>query len=253
MLENNFKKHIKQLHQKKFRKEFGEFLIEGVKGVAEAIDTDAEIIAIIIDGKKRDDEKILEIVTKANSNDLDIFYAGRNDLDDIKTTETFPGIMAIVAVVDTQLDDLMRGGPIVCIDGVNDPGNLGTIIRTGDWFGVSNILLSEKSVEVYNEKVVRSTMGSIFRSNIFKSNDLLKTLEKLKGEGYSLYGFGLNGKIGNYKLESGKVVYIFGSESHGIRKEVLELCDGVYTIEKRGEAESLNLGVAVGIALSRII
>ncbi len=252
MLENNFKRHIKQLHQKKFRKEFGEFLIEGIKGVMEAIEADAEIIAIIIDGKRRDEDGIDAIFAKASEGDLDVFFAGRNDLDDIKTTETFPGVMAIVAVVDVQLDDLMDGSSIVCIDGVNDPGNLGTIIRTGDWFGVKNILLSEKSVEIYNDKVVRSTMGSMFRSNIFRSKDLLKTLEKLKDGGYSLYALDMDGKIGDWRMETGKVVYIFGSESHGIRKEILELCDDVYTIEKRGEAESLNLGVAVGVVLSRI-
>lgn len=252
MLENNLKKHIKQLHQKKFRKEFNEFLIEGIKGVTEAINSGVEIPAIIIEGNRREEPAIATLIGNAQAEDIDIFYAGRKDIGDIKTTDVFPGVQAIIIKQDIALEDLITNQPIICLNAVNDPGNLGTIIRTADWFGIPNILLGEGSVDAYNEKVVRSTMGSIFRTNIFKSKTLLHSLEKLKAQGYSIFALDLDGKDITTAQKDPKAIYIFGSESHGISKEIKALCNETYTIKKRGETESLNLAISVGITLHAI-
>jgi len=245
-------KHLNQLQQKKFRNEFKEFLVEGVKGVDEALRSEAEVILIIIDGKLRDEIEMQKIIKLAEEKEIQVEFCGRQDIGKIKTTDTFPGILAVVAQSEIGLEDL-QDGPIICLDEVKDPGNLGTIIRTADWFGVKNILLSENTVDPYNPKVVRSTMGSIFRINIFESNNLLTNLEYLKKRGYNLTGLCMNGdSIDKMKMNNDNEVFIFGSESHGIRPEIEKILDKKYTITGKGSAESLNVAVATGILLNCI-
>ena len=243
-------KHLQQLQQKKFRKEFKEFVVEGVKGVLEAVKSDAEVILVVIEGNKRDDKEIMEIMRYCDDSNIPYEFCGRMDVDKIKTTDTFPGVLAIVSQPDVMIDDLLDGTPIICLDGLKDPGNLGTIIRTADWFGVKNIILSEDAVDPYNDKVVRSTMGSIFRVNIFESEGLVRTLEELKKRGYKMVSLEMKGEeIRDKEMGDKKCVYVFGSESHGVRAELEKLVDKRYTIPGSGSAESLNVAVACGIVL----
>lgn len=243
-------KHLQQLQQKKFRKEFKEFVVEGVKGVLEAVKSDAEVILVVMEGNRRDDREMKEILRYCDDDNIPYEFCGRLDVDKIKTTDTFPGVLAIVAQPDVLIDELLDGTPIICLDGVKDPGNLGTIIRTADWFGVKNIILSEDSVDSYNDKVVRSTMGSIFRVRIYESVGLVRTLEELKKRGYKIVSFEMSGEeIRDKKIRDKKCVYVFGSESHGVRAEIEKLVDKRYTIPGSGSAESLNVAVATGILL----
>lgn len=243
-------KHLQQLQQKKFRKEFREFVVEGVKGVTEAVKSDAEVILVVMEGNRRDEKEMKEILRYCDEGNIPYEFCGRLDVDKIKTTDTFPGVLAIVAQPDVLIDDLLDGTPIICLDGVKDPGNLGTIIRTTDWFGVKNIILSEDAVDPYNDKVVRSTMGSIFRVRIYESEGLVRTLENLKKQGYKVVGLTMNGEeMRDGEMRDGRWVYVFGSESHGVRAEIEKLVDKRYTIPGSGSAESLNVAVACGIVL----
>ena len=250
MLDKQVKKHLQELQQKKYRKQYGEYIVEGVKGVEEALMHADDVAAVIVDGKRREEKDIAACLTLAEKKQTDIFFAGRNDIDDIKTTETFPGIMAVVAMPDIQFRECFKAPKILCVDGLNDPGNLGTIIRTADWFGISHIILGEGSVDVYNEKVVRSTMGSFFRVKVYTSPSLINSLETLKKEGYSVAAFDVNGTPFTKELIlPKKTVLLFGSESHGIRADVLALSNTTHRIVGYGKAESLNVGIAVGISL----
>ncbi|MBI5254339.1 RNA methyltransferase, partial [Candidatus Falkowbacteria bacterium] len=220
---------------------------------SEALNSGAEVILVVVEGNKRDEADIKKILGYCDIKNVQYEFCGRLDVDKIKTTDTFPGVLAIVSQPDVMIDDLLDGTPIICLDGVKDPGNLGTIIRTADWFGVKNIILSEDAVDPYNDKVVRSTMGSIFRVNIFESEGLVRTLEDLKKRGYKMVSLEMNGEeIRDREIKDKKCVYVFGSESHGIRKELEKLTDKKYTIKGSGSAESLNVAVACGIVLSRI-
>lgn len=254
MLQNSLKQHIKKLHQKKYRKEFGEFLVEGIKGVAEAMNSGADMLALIVEGKRRDEPDMAALVHDAMDKDIDVAFCGREDIGDIKTTETFPGIQAIIAQPETDLADIMGKSPIICLDQVNDPGNLGTIIRTADWFGMNNIVVSEGSVDPYNDKVVRSTMGSLFRTKIVQTLNVRTTLEKLKENGYSVVALSMEGNsISKQPIDVGKpTVLLFGSESHGVRDELADLVDNTYAIPGAGRAESLNLGISAGIVMYSI-
>jgi len=209
---------------------------------------------VVVDGTRREEPPFAAFIQLVEKAGVEIFFAGRKDIAYIKTTETFPGVLAVVAMKDTSFQAVRGSGPFVCLDGVNDPGNLGTIIRTADWFGVSTILLGQGSVDMYNEKVVRSTMGSFFRTTICKVSNLADSLEKFISEGYSVYAFTMEGlPAADLRVKrTDKVIFLFGSESHGISSELQRLCTASYTIERKGQAESLNVGVAVGIALSHI-
>lgn len=252
MLSISILKHLNQLQQKKYRREFKEFVVEGIKSVKEALEN-AEVILVVIDGSLRDEADFKEIIGLAEENEAQVEYCARQDIGQIKTTDTFPGVIAVVAQDEVGLEDI-ADGPIICLDGIKDPGNLGTIIRTADWFGIKNILLSEDTVDPYNPKVARSTMGSIFRVNIFESNHLLGSIEWLKKKKYKFVGLAMDGvNLNKMELKNIKnTVFIFGSESHGIRPEVESLLDKKYTIPGRGGAESLNVAISVGILLSKI-
>ncbi|MBT4121175.1 MAG: RNA methyltransferase [Candidatus Magasanikbacteria bacterium] len=253
MLEKSIVKHIKQLKQKKFRKEFGEFLVEGFKGVGEAIDSDFEVVLVIIEGNRRDETEMKEIIKKAEKNGVPVEFSGRQDIGDIKTTDTFPGLMAVIAQNQVTPEDITGEKYIICLDSVKDPGNLGTIIRTADWFGIKNILLSEDCVDPYNEKVVRSTMGSIFHVNIFESAGLEHTLKTFKEKHeYKICSLVMKGEDLNKLKATKKTIFVLGSESHGVRKEVEKMSDKNYTIGGKGDAESLNVAIAGGILMNQL-
>lgn len=246
-------KHLKQLQEKKYRREFEEFTVEGVKGVKEALLSEMEVVLIIIDGKLREEPEMLEIINLADEHEAVVEFCGRLDIDNIKTTETFPGVMAVVDRPDYGSEDLVNSSPIIALDGLKDPGNLGTIIRTADWFGIKNIILSEDTVEPYNPKVVRSTMGSIFRVKIFESTNIVHTLTQLiTKEGYAVVALDMNGQNLDKLKHSKKTIYIFGSESHGVSHKLDNLITERYTIPGNGNAESLNVAVAAGILMSKI-
>ena len=253
MLEKSIIKHITKLHQKKYRKDVGEFLIEGIKGVEEAINSGAKVVLVVVEGNRRDEKAMDKLIRLVNTNSIQLEFCGRSDIGDIKSTSTFPGVLGVVEEKYTELEDLLKTNkPVVALDRVSDPGNLGTIIRTCDWFGIKNVLLSEGCVDPRNEKVVRSTMGSIFRETIYVSTKIVQDLEVFKKEGYTIVTLDMDGKDIDKLKHTDKTVYIFGSESHGISNDLKELVDEVYTITGSGEADSLNLGVSVGITLSKI-
>lgn len=248
----NEKKRIIKLHQKKYREEFQEFLVEGVKGVEEALMTQATVTAIIVEGGRESEPDVSTCIRLAEEKGIRVHSMVDKDIKELKTTETFPGIIAVVGMKHVTRSHLDLERPIVLLDQVNDPGNLGSIIRTADWFGIQQMILSEGSVDPYNPKVVRSTMGSIFRMKILESTQSVQDIDFLIQNGYTVVSLGMSGESVKKLTPSPKTVYVFGSESHGIRKEVLHMSQRVCTIPGSGHAESLNVGVAVGIVLFHI-
>lgn len=243
-------KNINKLGQKKVRSEENEFVVEGIKGVKEALLAKTNLVLLVIENTRKNESDFLELINLATKKHTLIEYCEQKEAKKIKTTDTFPGVLAVVKQTKLSIGDL--SGTIICLDGVKDPGNLGTIIRTADWFGVKSILLSENCVDLYNPKVVRSTMGSIFHLNILESTNFVQDLIKLQKNGYQLNGLVMNGEKLDKVNNTNKNLYIFGSESHGIRPEVEKMLDNKYTIPGNGQAESLNVAVACGILLSKV-
>lgn len=252
MLSPKIVKHVRELQEKKYRKEFREFIVEGYKGVGEAL-ASAGVVMLVVEGGRREEVEIAACIREAEDQGIPVEFCGRKDIGEIKTTDTFPGILAIVDTVDYTLTDL-AAGPIIALEHINDPGNLGTIIRTADWFGISNILLSENSVDQYNPKVVRSTMGSLFRTKMYRSHNLFKDVERLKSDfHYQVLSLDLKGdKLPVTISKPEHKIFLFGSESHGLSDTLEELVDVRYTIPGKGKAESLNLAVAAAILMSKL-
>jgi len=251
MLNSKIKKHIIQLKQKKYRKEYKEFLLEGLKGIRDAIDADAEIIVIVVDGSRRDEIEFQDLVAYAKKHNIAVEYCGREDISLIKSTETFPGILAVIAQDESYVEDI-ENGPVLYLHDINDPGNMGTIIRSADWFGIKHILLSQHCVDIYNPKVVRSTMGSLFHVYIHRIQNVFKNIEQMKEKGFHIVALDMNGKDISDAQTTKKTLYIIGSESHGVPDELEKLIDTRYTIAGKGNAESLNVAVATAILLYTI-
>lgn len=171
------------------------------------------------------------------------------ELEKISSFKTPQSAIALVGIPHSYLEkSLKKEDWILVLDGIHDPGNLGTIIRSADWFGVHTIVCSEDCVELYNPKVIQATMGSLFRVQVFYAD----IGEFLHQSGKTVYGATLDGEnIFRIKFEKSGILVI-GSESHGIRPEVLKHCSANISIPAYGKAESLNAAVATSILLSRI-
>lgn len=169
-------------------------------------------------------------------------------------TETPQGIIAVVEKKKSTLDSMLKQIPdfLVTLEHVRDPGNLGTVIRTADALGVKALLISQDSVELYNPKTIRSTMGSLFHLPIFYPVELLDVLKVLKKD-YRILAAVSKGGISPQGLEySQPVCLILGGETFGLSEEIVKLADLKVSIPNFGQAESLNLSVAAGILMYEI-
>ncbi|PIR04119.1 MAG: hypothetical protein COV59_02960 [Candidatus Magasanikbacteria bacterium CG11_big_fil_rev_8_21_14_0_20_39_34] len=247
MLAKSVLTHINKLQQKKYRKQYEQFLVEGIKGVEDGLRS-GQVEMVILEGSKRDESAYALLQKMAYKRQVEVQFCGRQDIGHIKTTQTFPGVLGICRMENAALDEVL-GGTLICLDGIKDPGNLGTIIRTADWFGFQNILLSGDCVDPYNDKVVRSTMGSIFHVRICKSEDFVHDLKILKNEGYTLSSFVMDGQPFEKIRINKRQAFFFGSESHGVSEAVENLMDKRYTISGNGNAESLNVAISSAIVM----
>ena len=162
-------------------------------------------------------------------------------------------VIAVAKIPEKQIinyDDSL----ILILDGIRDPGNLGTIIRTAKWFGVNTIICSEDCVDAFSPKVVQSTMGALFHVNVIYE-DIQTFIGDLKTKGFHIHGAAMEG-TSIYKTDkSSKTALIIGSESHGIRENVLKHCNTLFTIpnlEEEQKVESLNAAIATSIILSEL-
>jgi RNA methyltransferase, TrmH family len=237
MISNNEIKYIKTLHQKKYRDAEKLFIVEGVKVVEELISSDFEVRKIF--GERSILEK-LEIKGEEIS---------LKELERISMQQTPGGVLALVKQKHFELDiEPIKIQLSIILCNVNDPGNLGTIVRLADWFGIDQIICSQNSVDLYNPKVVQSSMGSIFRVPVIYC-DVEKLLQEIGSE-ISVYGAFMEGHS-LYTMEKTKNgLIVFGSESHGIPEEIGHLIKTKFTIPRIGKAESLNLATAVAITCS---
>lgn len=239
-------KTLVKLQQKKYRREYGCFLLEGKKGVLEAVEAKAEILQLVLSQKfAREEEDFLPIFER--------LIVDEHDFAKLADTVTPSGVMAVIKIPDHNLNKFKTGKLIAVLEDIRDPGNLGTMIRTADWFGVDGILLIS-GADPYQAKVVRSSMGSIFHLPIVTTQEPLKDLQILSKQGFQLVvtrpELAKSSKVPN-KL-SGQLALIFGNESRGTSKEIDQLADKAISIPKYGKAESLNVAVSFGILLNQL-
>ncbi len=229
-------KYIKSLQLKKNRVREGKFIVEGGKSVVEFLQSSFTVLELVATPGFYDEASELDLPANC-------YLADAETLASLGNYVSNNAALAVVAV--RQQGDLMLGKDefVLAIDGLNDPGNLGTIVRIADWFGIKKLLLSNGSVDVYNPKVVSATKGSLTRVAVHYV-DLPALLAAYPGE---IYGAAMTGedltKVGPARAG----VLVLGSESHGIGPALLPYITRNLTIPRQGGAESLNVAVAAGI------
>jgi TrmH family RNA methyltransferase len=229
---------IKSLHQKKYRKEHGIFIIEGIKSIVEFIPSDYQIHSVYFLPQYQ------SLLPKLPAN-IKLFEVTSAELEKISTLQAPQGILALVFIPESTAIDqnALRNRFSLVLDAVQDPGNLGTIIRTADWFGLTHVICSSNTVEVYNPKTVQATMGSLCRVKV-SYHDLPELLGDIN---IPIFGAMLDGGS-LYETQWGtEGLVILGNEGQGISPEIVDLITRPVTIPRVGHAESLNVAVSAAI------
>lgn len=243
-------KYYSGLLQKKLRKKENKFLVEGKRLVEEALKSDFECELIIINEifLKRNN-----FTFKKNGKDLRTEIVSDKKFLKLCDTKSPQGIAAVLKIPDLPKQIKKDQRVIVALENISDPGNIGTIIRICDWFGIENVLVSGGSVDLYNSKVVRSTMGSIFHVNIIESNNFYSDLEEYKNDGFAIWCSDMEGENVFSQTISGKTILILSNEAHGPTDEIIRLSDKNITIPKYGKAESLNVASASAVMIAQLV
>lgn len=243
-LTQRLRKNVKSLSHKNFRDENSIFLVEGEKLCKELLTSDFLPEVVVI--RDMPSQEIVDMLESFSEKAIPIYSTPKHVFDQMTDAKSPQSIVAVVHKKSMVLDPTL---PFIALDGVSDPGNVGTIVRTAEWFGINQVILGNGTADIYNPKVVRSTMGSIFRMNYFETDDLAALLKKQYSK-YKIFGASINSTTQLNKIKSTKNFgLVFGNESHGISEEVAKRLSGDFIIEGFGGAESLNVAVSVGIAL----
>jgi TrmH family RNA methyltransferase len=234
---------LKSLQHKKERKENGLFLVEGYKSVIEFINSSYKIEAIYYTAPF--DPKMLNLSQKINLYNISV-----TDIEKISSLKTPQQVIALIKIpVHLPLSNQkLKQKFSLVLDGIQDPGNMGTIIRTADWFGIENIICADDTVDVYNPKVVQASMGSLSRVNVHYAN-LSQVLSQID---LPVFGAMLDGEnIYNTQFGTEGLV-VMGNGGNGLRPEVERLISKAVTIPRLGKAESLNVGIATALFCAEI-
>jgi TrmH family RNA methyltransferase len=234
---------LKSLQHKKFRREHGFFIVEGHKSIAEFIDSPYQIEAIY--HTTTFDSKVLKLSQKINFCEISV-----TELEKISSLKTPQEVLALIKIPNWPAlqHEQLKGKFSLVLDGIQDPGNMGTIIRIADWFGIGDIICSDDTVDAYNPKVVQACMGSLARVKVHYT-PLADFLVKIK---LPVFGALLDGE-NIYDTDFGKEgLVIMGNEGNGLRPEIAKLVNKAITIPRIGKAESLNVAIATALFCSEI-
>ena len=281
--DNEMVKEIRKLKEKKYRKD--KFIVEGIKMLEEAINENASIDLIVI----REGMDLSNLISNVlYKNDADSGVKSKNIIDAIskiksitvteKVFDTLTDVVSpqgVLAVINKRENGIINQATennnaseigdkiketenvkidtttdyILALDGIQDPGNLGTIIRTADSANLKQLIVSKNTVDAYSPKVIRSTMGAIYRVNIIEVENLEWTLKDLQKDGFIVVVTSLDTNNSIYDISYNKSIVVIGNEANGVSKEVQELANERVKIPMLGKTESLNASVATGIMI----
>lgn len=251
------KELIRLMKKSRARDEAGVFLVEGPRMVGELLEdpawrTGIEKIYLSESYAEKHKKELSVIESRAAVENLsDAVFAHVSD------TKTPQGILAVVKRKEYGMEEILGGDPsgahILVLDNLQDPGNLGTIFRTAEAAGVTGIILSRDCVDIYNPKVIRSTMGAVFRVPFLYAEDLQGTIGELKREGIKVYAAHLKGREAYDQEDYRKgCAFLIGNEGNGLRDEIAECADHYVIIPMLGRAESLNAAVAAAVLMFEV-
>ncbi|MDO4534980.1 MAG: RNA methyltransferase [Clostridium perfringens] len=242
---NSLFKDLKKLKdKKKYREEKKQYIIEGFRFVKEAIKSNSSLDYIIITEEFYEKEKAFVDLLKIEG--LKIIIMSRILLDELCDTENPQGIIAVVKIENSILK---TGNTVILVDKVQDPGNMGTIIRTAHAVGARGVIITKGTVDVYNDKVLRSSMGSIFYVPIIEDYHL-DMVKDLRRQGYRLLVSSLQGENNFFEEDlKGNIIIAVGNEGNGVSDEVYEISDIKVKIPMPGNSESLNVAIATSVMM----
>lgn len=239
------RKLIRSLNQKQNRDQHHLFIAEGSKLCNEAYVS--KFVTELLVVRDSPSAEVLDIVEKFADKGTPIYNAPKHQFDQMSSMKSPEGL---VGIVNKRQMEIKPDYPTIILDGINDPGNLGTIIRTAEWFGFKQVILGNDSSDHYNPKAVRSSMGAIFKMPIQYFEDLPNGVKNFFGD-IKIYGASLDAKKDLDAINpKGKFAVVFGNESHGISPEMQEILTESFIITGKGNTESLNVAVAAGISIN---
>jgi TrmH family RNA methyltransferase len=243
MITKNQIKYINSLQQKKFRLEHHSFVVEGAKSVVELLKSDFEIEQLFATKTFLEEQELL-----LQNLSVEPFLVESNELEKVGSFSSNNAVLAVVRTKENNELLVHQAEFMLILDDIRDPGNLGTIIRIADWYGVTKIICSPSTVDFYNPKVINATMGSFTRVALFYTD--LETF--IKEQRVNIYGTLLDGENIHEASFDNSGLIVIGNEANGISEEVTNLITHKITIPRFGGAESLNAGIATAVVLDNI-
>jgi len=242
-------KYYSALKQKKYRLQERKFLTEGKRLIEEGLRSKFQCDRIFITEQFKKSES--EFFLKLNKLKVSVDVIRNYELQKLCSTKNPQGIVAVFNSLNAERN-LTENKPVIGLENISDPGNLGTILRTCDWFGIEDIIISEGSAEIYNPKVLRASMGAVFHLNIIEDVNLIREIKLLQERNYTAFFADMNGK--NYKnIEwKNKTFLAFCNEANGPTEDLKKVCDNSITIPKKGKIESLNVAAAAAVIISEM-
>lgn len=246
--DNETIKYLKKLKDKKYRDQENSYIVEGIKLIKEAIQENAKIKLIVICDDCAQDN-LMESELKYEIARYECVYVTEKIFSSITSVVNPQGILAVIEKDKNSSEIDYSDDLFLVLDDIQDPGNMGTILRTADSINLKQIIVSKGSADIYNPKVVRSTMGAIFRMKIIESENLAKTLKEMKKHKIKIATTSLQTNNSIYDISYRKTAIVIGNEANGVSKEILDLADEKIKIPMLGKTESLNASVATAIVL----
>ena len=248
--DNKTIKHIISLQQRKYRQKFGEYTVEGIRAVTD-IGKKGFLRAILIRESKRSE---LEPLVQKDFTISSVYVVQDPIFDKIEHSVNGQGILGVAKKCINDLHSfIVEDGLYVALDGVQDPGNLGTIIRTAVAAGAKGIFLLKGTVDPYNEKCVRSTMSALCNIPIFEDITLSEFYDFIKDNSIKTYVTSLDNAKPYHTISYAKrTMVILGNEGNGVSKEIIEMCDQAITIPMYGDIESLNVSIAAALCMYKV-
>ena len=251
---NNEKiKYLRKLSRRQFRWQQKQFIIEGVRFTETLLQSCQPVEALFYAPKLQNSKRGNALLEQAGEQKTPCWLVSDELLNQLSDTGASQGVLALVNMLDHQLEDLLpenKPALVVLVDGVQDPGNLGTIIRTADALGATGVILLKGTVDLYNPKTLRSTMGSLFHLPVITVENKLAMIKLLRQNGLKLVIGQPQGGVPISQVDlSQPIALVVGNEASGSTAETLEMADAKITIPLSGKAESLNVAVACAIIL----
>lgn len=255
MVSNNQLKFLRSLRQKKYRKQEKKFLIEGLNLCQAAIESNYRTELLLFGESVAEKGPFAALQQLASRNGIPREIVNDKVIRQLSDAVTPQGVVAVVEMPDSKITGLWQHNPsqLLILDGITDPGNLGTIIRSAAWFGLSAVVCSDRCVDLYNAKVLRSSAGSVFYiPQIYTDVEILSLSEELAARGYQLYVADSSGDKSYREADfSDPFALIIGSERHGVQAAFNQLPVEKISIPRHGtKGDSLNAGVAASIILA---